>query len=75
MKIFTFRFMWKLVGADTVNFKIVTDTEAGLKQFEEALLKIENLEGVGKEYLHEYDVSKLAVFQNIYKRDSAEVQE
>lgn len=69
MKIYTYRFMWRLSGSDNICFKIVTDTSEGLKQFEDSLLKLENIELAGKEYLHEYDCSKLGLFESIFKKE------
>lgn len=59
MHIFTFRYMWRVKDSQQINFKIVTDTFEGLKQFEEHLSKQEDIVLAGKEYLHEIDVSRI----------------
>lgn len=64
--VYTYRYMWKLKGSENVNFKIVSDTVAGLEAFEVELLKLDNLESAGKEYLHEYDVSCVGRFDSIF---------
>lgn len=65
MKIFTYRYVWRLKGSETLNFKIVTDTEKGLLEFEDKLFSIPEIESCGKEYLHEYEVSKIGVFVSL----------
>lgn len=67
--VFTYRYMWRVTGSDNLNFKIVTDTIEGLKVFEANLLAVEGLEVCGKEYLHEYDCSKIGVFETLKKSD------
>lgn len=57
MKVFTYRYLWKLKDINQINFKIVSDVESGLLEFEKALLALDNIEKVAKEYLHEYDCS------------------
>lgn len=57
--------MWKIKDSDTVNFKIISDVQAGHDLFVEELKKLPDLESAGSEYLHEYDVSKLGLFVSI----------
>lgn len=64
--VFTYRYMWQLKDSDKVNFKIVSDTSEGLKLFEDSLLKLDNLERAGKEYLHQYDCSLIGLFTTIF---------
>lgn len=66
MKIFTYRFMWKLKGSDLINFKVITDTSNGLASFEEALLKLQDLDSACKEYLSEIDVSLIGKVDTIF---------
>lgn len=65
--LYTYRYMWKIKSSESINFKIVTDTEDGLMLFEEALLKLDGIVSCAKEYLHEYDCSKLGVFEKIFE--------
>lgn len=67
--VFSYRYMWKLKDNSSINFKIVTDTSDGLKFFEDSLKSLDNLESVAKEYLHEYDCSKIGVFESVYGGD------
>lgn len=69
MHIFTYRYMWRVEGSNQIQFKIVTDTANGLKQFEENLLKLPDLILAGKEYLHELDVSLISQVEQIYKKE------
>lgn len=64
--IFSYRYMWRFTGSENIQFKIVTDTIQGLEKFEDELFKLDNLESVGKEYLHEYDCSKIGLFEKIF---------
>lgn len=59
MRIYTFRYMWRLKDSDQINFKIITDTLEGLNQFEDVLKKQEDILLAGKEYLHEIDVTRI----------------
>lgn len=70
MHIYSIRYMWKILGSTSVNFKIITDTEDSLKAFEKAVLDLSGLESFGKEYLHEYDVSRVGVFEKIFSKES-----
>lgn len=63
--VFTYRYMWRLVDSENVNFKIVSDTVEGLKLFESNLLSDEAVVVCGKEYLHEYDCSKIGLFETL----------
>ncbi|WGL31171.1 hypothetical protein [Dipodfec virus UOA04_Rod_757] len=58
--VITYRYMWKTSQSDKVFFKIVSDTSVGLDEFERGLLSLPNLEHASKQYLHEYNVSKLS---------------
>lgn len=64
--VYTYRYMWQVKGSDKVNFKILSDTADGLKLFEDSLLKLDNLERAGKEYLHQYDCSLIGLFTTIF---------
>lgn len=68
MNVFSYRYLWQIDGNENICFKIVTDTENGLKQFETSLLALEGLIRASKEYLHEYDCSKCGVFEKIYDK-------
>lgn len=68
--VFTYRYMWQIKGNKSINFKIVTDTEDGLKYFEDALKKVENVERISREYISQIDVSKMGLFESIYKSNS-----
>lgn len=69
MKLFTYRYMWTDVEKpDKVCFKLITDTEEGLKLFEKNLVasfKVGQVVHIGREYVSEFDVSKLGVFENL----------
>lgn len=69
MIVFTYRYMWKNKGSSQICFKIVSDIDSGLKSFEEQLLALDNLESCAKEYLHEYDCSKVGVFEKIFEKE------
>lgn len=66
--VYTYRYMWKCEGSDNVNFKIVSEPLEGIEEFEKALLNVEGIVRVSREYLHEYDVSKLGVFEKIFDK-------
>lgn len=74
MKIYCYRYMWKLKDSASLNFKVLTDTEEGLLEFEKNLLVIPNLELAGKEYLHEMECEKLAQLVKLTS-DNIEVKE
>lgn len=66
MKVYTYRYLWKMKDSSQVNFKIVSDVKDGLKAFEDALFKLEGLEKASKEYLHEYDCALIGKFESIF---------
>lgn len=72
MKVFTYRYMWKLKDSSSVNFKIVSDVESGLKSFESSLLALDGIEKCAKEYLHEYDCSLIGKFESLFGGDAHE---
>lgn len=74
MHIYTFRYMWRLKDSNQINFKIITDTLEGLKQFEETLKNQEDIILAGKEYLHEIDVSRITQIITIKGGQSDETQ-
>ena len=66
--LYTFKYLWTLSGEDNkgkVNFKVVTDTLSGLIEFEKEVLKMPNLERFGREYIQEYDCSRICKFDSI----------
>lgn len=67
MKVYSFRYMWTSTDTKNVGFKIVTDTESGIKEFEKGLVKALNkkLVSLGREYLCEYDCEKIGYFEKI----------
>lgn len=73
--VFSYRYIWKIKGSSNLNFKIVTDTLEGLLDFEKKLLSLEDIESAGKEYLHEYDCSKIGVFTSLKELVSDEKKE
>lgn len=72
--VYTYRYMWKCLGNDSIKFKIVTDTLEGILEFEKCLLCLENLDTCGKEYLHEYDCSKIGLFVSLKNNEEGEVK-
>lgn len=75
MKIYSYRYLWRIGDDNKINFKIITDTETGLKQFEDALLKMEGISLACKEYLYELDVDKITRVEKIYGGDNNEKTE
>lgn len=69
MSIVTVRYMWRVLNSENVMFKIVTDTVEGHSLFVNELLKIPDLISAGSEYLHEYDCSRVGVFEKIYNKE------
>lgn len=69
MKLFTFRYMWRVEGDNHLQFKMVTDTASGLEQFEKSLLELPGLTLAGREYLNEFDVSRIAVLEKFYCKE------
>lgn len=68
--IYSYRYMWRVDGSDSVNFKIVTDTLEGLAFFEDSLKSsVDNLVAFGKEYLCQYNCSKIGLFDTIFKKE------
>lgn len=63
--VYCYRYMWKLNDSDKICFKIVTDIEEGLSSFEQSLLSLDNVVNIAREYLHQYDISKIGVFEPI----------
>lgn len=70
--IYTYRYMWRIVGSDSVYFKVVTDTPEGIDQFEAALKSTAGILSIAREYLHEIDCSRLGIFEKILEVDSDE---
>lgn len=71
MKIYTYRYMWRVSGNDSINLKIVTDTKDGLRAFEKSLIdSVDNLDSFAREYLHEYDCTLLGKFENLYLKEN-----
>lgn len=80
----TRRYIWKKRGSDAVYFKIVSDTLKGHADFCQALISgftadgssLDDIEGLGFEYLCEYDVSQVGVICNIpFKQEDMEVKD
>lgn len=71
VKVFCYRYMWQVDGNDSVNFKIVTDTADGLNLFESNLKKVDGIKNIAKEYLHEYDCSRIGVFETVLKEENS----
>lgn len=63
--VYSYRYMWKNKDSESINFKIVSDVLAGLASFEEQLKSFPDVESIAREYLHEYDCSKIGVFEPI----------
>ncbi|QXN75101.1 hypothetical protein [Microvirus mar26] len=66
MVVYTYRYMWKLLGSSDINFKIVTDTDTGHSAFIDQIKGLNNLESAAREYLHEYDTTKIAVVDTFF---------
>lgn len=65
MKIFTYRYMWKIKDSDRICFKIITDTKSGLEQFEQALLQLPDIVSALKEYISEIDCDLVGIVDTI----------
>lgn len=67
MKIVTYRYMWTTSDLkDKVCIRFVSDVEQGHEDFVEKLQKsIPSLEKFGREYVCEYDLEKLSVFEDL----------
>lgn len=72
MIVYTYRYVWKIEGSSTLNFKIVSDIDEGFKLFEKELLSLPGIERCAKEYLHEYDCTKIGKFDTLLGGDSNE---
>lgn len=71
--IYSYRYMWRVSdNSEGICFKVVTDTLQGLEEFEKALLSLDNLTDCAKEYLHEYDCSKIGIVFSLKKTDKEE---
>lgn len=57
--LYTYRYMWKNFNSDSINFKIVTDTLDGHSKFVTSVSAMDCVENLCREYLCEYDCSKL----------------
>ncbi|UPW41999.1 hypothetical protein [Dipodfec virus RodF1_43] len=65
--LYCYRYVWKEKGQETLNFRIVTDTEDGLQKFADQIIQeFGDLERLGREYVCEYDVSKLCLLEPLY---------
>ncbi|WGL31130.1 hypothetical protein [Dipodfec virus UOA04_Rod_736] len=67
-----YRYVWRIVGSDNLYFKIITGTPEDFSLFEESLLQSPDIVvvSVAREYLHEYDLSKISVLESIYTSQS-----
>lgn len=66
MKLLCYRYMWTVKDVkDKVNFKIITDVEDVHKKFIESVFALPDVENVGREYVCEYDVSQIGLFQDL----------
>lgn len=72
--VITYRYMWRYVGSDSINFKIVSDTPEGHVQFQKLIIEELSTHGdllsVVREYLHEYDCSKVGLISNLYNKEA-----
>lgn len=69
MVVYTYRYVWKTSKSDSLSFKIVSDVSEGLTQFESSLLALPDLITCVKEYLHEYDCSKVGYCEKIFNSE------
>lgn len=70
MVVYCYRYMWTVGNSRNVNFRIVTDVPEGLSQFEKNLIsQVPNLSTFGREYLCEYDSSKLVHVENLLNKE------
>lgn len=67
-RLYCVRVMFKFVDKDFINFKIITDTDPGIRQFVDSLKKLDNIDSIAYEYLHEYDTSRLGILNEIFKK-------
>lgn len=63
--VYSYRYMWQLKDSSDVCFKIVTDTEKGLSEFEDHLLAVPGLERCCKEYISQVDCSLMGIFTSL----------
>lgn len=65
--IYTYKYLWTVKGDKTkVNIKIVSDVMQGHVVFVDSLKKnVADLDNLGREYLHEYDCSKIGIFEDL----------
>ncbi|UPW41391.1 hypothetical protein [Dipodfec virus UA06Rod_17] len=63
-----YRYVWRIVGSDNLYFKIITGTQEDFSTFEESILHSPDVEivSLAREYLHEYDLTKMSVLESIY---------
>lgn len=69
--VYTYRYMWKDINTNNICFKIVSDTDEGLKRFEDSFVSSmkDSIESFGREYLHQYDCGLIGRFDNLYKKE------
>lgn len=65
--LYTYEYMWKVKGSDSVKFKIITDVLDGHTQFIDMLKKVDNIECASRTYLSEVDVSKYHTDEVLFK--------
>lgn len=73
--IFCIRYMWKIKGDNSIKYKIVTDLAEGQTAFEDALKALPDLEKATREYLSEFDCSKLGVVDKIFDKEDLDNEE
>lgn len=65
MKIYTYRFAWRLKDSDKVNIKVLTDTLDGLENFASYLKTLDGVEMACREYVSEFDFEKFGFVDNL----------
>lgn len=65
-RVYSYRFMWRLKGSDNINFKIITDTKAGIADFEDKIKQLPELHSAAKEYINEYDIELICKADTFY---------
>lgn len=65
--VYSYRYMWTVKSVpDKVQCKIVTDVDEGFSLFEKNLLtSVPDILNLGREYLCEYDFTKVGVFESL----------
>lgn len=65
--LYTYCYYWKIDGSNNINYKYITDTLEGIKQFEDNLLKLEgiNVDEIVVSYICEYDCSQIGLCYNL----------